>query len=129
MITRVDDGGPWEPAYGYVRAVRAGDHVLVSGTTGSTSDGDAVSGGARQQAVSAWRRLRAAVDELTGPDERVHNLRTRVFLADPAAHDEVATTLEATDARSGCVTVVGVPGLVGGDHVVEIETEWMVTRS
>ncbi|HEV7988172.1 MAG TPA: Rid family hydrolase, partial [Candidatus Binataceae bacterium] len=64
-IVRISSSAPWEPIFGYSRAVRAGDWVAVSGSTGLDENGQLVGCGqiyvqARQaisNIASALRRL------------------------------------------------------------------------
>src|ERR1700758_3717605 len=41
-IVRISSSAPWEPIFGYSRAVRAGDWVSVSGSTGLDEHGQLV---------------------------------------------------------------------------------------
>ena len=43
---RAFSGAPWEEKVGYCRAVRAGDHVYVTGTAPVAEDGEVVGVGA-----------------------------------------------------------------------------------
>ena len=52
-IVRISSSAPWEPIFGYLRAVRAGEWVAVSGSTGLDENGQLV--GRRQ---STCRRAR-----------------------------------------------------------------------
>ena len=38
-IERLGSGAPWESVAGYSRVVRAGERVLIAGTTATTDDG------------------------------------------------------------------------------------------
>ena len=38
-IARIASGAPWEPVFGYVRAVKAGGWLAVSGTTSIDGNG------------------------------------------------------------------------------------------
>lgn len=122
---RVDSGLDWEQKYGYCRARRVGDRILVSGTTASRGDGSAVApGDAGAQARFVIERIERALHELgSGLDDVV---RTRIYVAPGADWEAVAT---AHGERFGAVrpanTLVHCE-LVGEGHLVEIEAEAVV---
>lgn len=115
------DGTPWEAIAGYSRAVRAGDTIEVSGTTASAVDGSALHpGDVGAQARAALRTAVAAIEALGGRREDV--VRSRVYLvagtdweAASAAHAEVLGDVAPAN------TLLFVAGLVGADHLVEVE--------
>ncbi len=73
---RISSGGPWEDRIGYSRAVHAGDHVWVSGTTGTRPDGS-VPEGTEAQARLALDTIEAALREAgSSCDDAV---RVRIF--------------------------------------------------
>ena len=77
----VSTGTPWERAVAYSRAVRIGQHVFVSGTTASTSDGSTVAAGnAYEQTVLILRKIEAALAEVGAKMSDV--ARTRMFVTD-----------------------------------------------
>ncbi len=114
------DGGGWEAAAGYARAVRRGSRIEVSGTTVDGRGPDAPEETGRQTAAAIDRAL-AAVEALGGDLTDV--VRTRVFLA-PGADWQQAAAAHA--ARLGAVapanTTLYVAGLIGG-ALVEVEVE------
>ena len=57
----ISTGSKWEPIIGYSRAVRVGNVVYVSGTTGSNEKGEVV-GDAHAQAMQALRNIQAALE-------------------------------------------------------------------
>lgn len=114
------DGGGWEAAAGYARAVRRGRRIEVSGTTvpgrGPEADRETF-----RQTTEAIDRAVAAVVALEGRIEDV--VRTRVFLVPGADWQQAA---EAHADRLGAVapanTTLYVAGLIG-DSLVEVEVE------
>ncbi len=76
---RFRDGTPWEPQVGYVRAVRAGECIYVSGTTAVDESGEVVGGeSSYDQAKFALSKAVRALTSLGGqPDDVV---RTRWFV-------------------------------------------------
>ena len=72
----VGSGSRWEPIAGYARAVRAGNRILVSGTTATHGDSTMVCpGDAEGQTVYILDKIGAAIEALGGELEDV--VRTR----------------------------------------------------
>jgi enamine deaminase RidA (YjgF/YER057c/UK114 family) len=117
------DGSPWESVAGYVRALRCGHEILVSGTTASAKDGTVLHpGDVGAQTRAALEKAVSAIEALGGRREGV--VRTRVYLV-PGADWEAAARAHAD--RLGDVaptnTTLFVGGLVGEGLLVEVEAE------
>ena len=118
---RIASGSPFEPTFGYARAVVDGDLVFVSGTAPITSDG-APPPDAYGQARRCLEIILAALKEAgAGPGDVV---RTRVFLVDRADFDEVARAHGEVfaDIRPASTAVI-VAGLLDPRWRVEIEAD------
>lgn len=119
---KVDTGSEWEPIAGYSRALRAGDRILVSGTTATHTDGHAVAkGDPAAQTTYILDRIQASIQSLGGRMEDV--IRTRIYLSDAdlwepvsRAHGRVFGEIRPAN------TLIEVSRLVG-DYMVEIEAE------
>ena len=117
-ISRIASGAPWEPIFGYARAVKAGGWLAVSGTTGFDENGLIV--GRNQMYVQA----RQAIANIAMALERAGMtladvVRTRVFVTDMARFGEVARAhLEAFSANPPASTVVEVRRLVNPDMMI-----------
>ncbi len=122
-IARISSGAPWEPIFGYTRAVKAGGWLMVSGTTAIDETGRIV--GRNQmyvQARQAIANISAALDRagMTLADV----VRTRVFVTDMRRFNEVARAhLEAFGEDPPASTVVEVRRLVNPDMLIEIEAD------
>ena len=125
---RVSSGAPWEPRYGYARAVRVGPFVHVSGTTGVGADGRVVDGGMYAQARRALDIIETALREVGASLADV--VRTRAYVTDVSRFEEVS---RAHGERFGDVrpaaTLVEVTALVDPAMLVEIEVEAIVDAS
>lgn len=82
---RVSSGYRYEAEYGYSRAVRAGDHIYVSGTTARD---DALEGDAAVQMSDALSHIEAALRELGSSLDDV--VRCVVYLVDLDDYDLIA---------------------------------------
>jgi enamine deaminase RidA (YjgF/YER057c/UK114 family) len=119
LTERFREGGGFEEAAAYSRAVRRGGHVFVSGTA-AREGGDAYA-----QTVEALRRALAAAQELGAAREDV--LRTRLLLADGCdwegavrAHRE---TFAGVDPAN---TTYFVAGFIPAGVLVEVELDAIV---
>lgn len=120
---RLASGAPWEPVFGYSRAVRAGDWVMVSGTTGIDHTGQVVGKG------QIYTQARQAIENIASALERIglgldSVVRTRVFVTELDRFSDLARAhREAFGTMPPASTVVQVVGLVHPDMLVEIEAD------
>ena len=119
----VSGNSPWEDRVGFSRAVRAGDAVLVSGTTAVGDDGSLVGkGDAYAQAAQALRNIEAALRQAGASLADV--TRTRIYVVSIADWEAVARAhREAFGAVRPASTLVEVSRLADPDALVEIEAD------
>ena len=122
-IVRISSAAPWEPIFGYSRAVRAGEWVAVSGSTGLDEHGQLVGRGQIYvQTRQAIANIAAALSRLGLGLERV--VRTRVYVTELDRFSDVARAhREMFGAAPPASTVVQVTRLVHPDMLVEIEAD------
>ena len=125
MRIAVQSGAPWEAKVGYARAVRVGDRIVVTGTTGLTPDGHATEG-AEAQARQALANIETALAELGAGMRDV--IRTRIFVTDiqrdweaiGRVHGEVFARVRPA------TSMIEISGLIAPWMVVEIEAEAII---
>jgi len=126
-VRRVVRTGGFEETGGYVRAVRVGDTVAVSGTAAIGPDGAVLhAGDAYAQTRDAFERALAALAELGGGPGDV--LRTRIHLAPDAdwrgAVDAHRELFEGTPPAN---TTLFVAGFIPDGALVEVELDAQIT--
>jgi enamine deaminase RidA (YjgF/YER057c/UK114 family) len=121
---RVRSGAPHEERYGYSRALRVGNRVLVAGTAPVWPDGSCDPDPAAQ-ARRCCEIIVAALAELgAGPGDVV---RTRIFITDAGIADAVgAAHAEFFADAAPAATMVVVAGLLDPRWRVEVEAEAIV---
>ena len=122
-IARISSGAPWEPIFGYSRAVKAGGWLAVSGTTSFDEGGRIV--GRNQMYVQARQALVNIAAALGRSGMSLADVvRTRVFVTDMQRFAEVARAhLEVFGDHPPASTVVEIRRLVNPDMMVEIEAD------
>ena len=118
---RAGSDSPFERRYGFSRAVRAGDRVVVSGSAPIWPDGSC-DPDPRAQARRCCEIIVAALAEVGAGAADV--VRTRMFVTDAAHADAVGEVhREFFGPAAPAATMVVVAGLLDPRWVVEIEAE------
>jgi enamine deaminase RidA (YjgF/YER057c/UK114 family) len=118
---QVRSGAPHERLYGYSRAVRVGQRVIVSGTAPVWPDGSCADD-AGAQARRCCEIIVAALEDLGA--EAAHVVRTRMFITDSADSEAVGMAhREYFGEAAPAATMVAVSGLLDPRWKVEIEAE------
>jgi enamine deaminase RidA (YjgF/YER057c/UK114 family) len=116
---------PFEARYGFSRAVRVGERVIVAGTAPVPPEGEDVATGAYAQMLRCGEIALAAMAELGAGAGDV--VRTRMFVVDPADADEVGRAhAELFGHAAPAATMVVVAGLLDPSWLVEVEVEAVV---
>lgn len=123
--TRTTSGSPFEQTFGFARAVREGNRILVAGTGPVEPDGSTTPGGAAEQAARCCTIIVAAIEALGGRAADV--VRTRMLLT----HAEDQDAVGAVHARffgeaKPAATMAGVAWLCRPEWRVEIEAEAVI---
>jgi enamine deaminase RidA (YjgF/YER057c/UK114 family) len=128
MATRVNisSGAPYEPVFGYSRAVKVGTMVFVSGSTAIQPDGSVAGvGDPYVQTVTALRTIETALQQ-AGASLR-HVVRTRMF-ATNLAHTEAIGKAHAEFFRDirPASTLVEIARLIHPDMLIEVEVDAVI---
>jgi len=119
---RTTSGSPYEERFGFCRAVREGNRIIVAGTGPIGPDGQTTPGGAAAQAARCCELIIAAIEDLGGSARDV--VRTRMLLTDFADQQAVGDVHKSYFGQAQpAATMAGVGWLCGEDWKVEIEAE------
>lgn len=118
----VSGGSRFEEVFGYSRAVRAGQWVIVAGCTAAAPDGPVGGDDVAAQARECLRRIEGALHQVGATMEDV--VRTRVFTTDVSTWEAVgAAHSEFLGHVRPASTIVEVSALARPDLLIEIEAD------
>lgn len=125
MRRHTKSASAFESAFGFSRAVRVGNRILVSGTAPVEPDGSSTPGDAAAQTRRCFAIILGAIEELGGSAADV--VRTRMFIIDPADADAVGAVHGETfgDIRPAATMVV-ISALLRPEWRIEIEAEALI---
>ncbi len=120
---RTYSGAPWESRVGYCRALRAGDHIYVTGTAPVTDDGRVFApGDAYAQTRRCLEIIERALRDLGADLSCV--VRTRMFVTDIGRWPEFGRAhAELFGAHPPATTMVQVAALVDPGMLIEVEAD------
>ena len=122
---RISSGGPWEDRIGYSRAIRVGDHIWVSGCTGTRPDGTVPDTTIEQARVALDLIDRALLDAGSGVEDIV---RARIYVIDIDEWESIADALvERFGEVRPAMTMIQIARLLLPTHRIEIEVEAIAT--
>lgn len=118
----ISSGGPWEAKIGYSRAVKAGNHVHVSGSTATVGGVLQGEGDAYTQTKVAFQVISDALAQVGYTLENV--IRTRVYLANAEDMDAVGEAHGELfgDIRPAATMLAGLK-FINPKMLVEIEVD------
>jgi enamine deaminase RidA (YjgF/YER057c/UK114 family) len=116
-----DPPSPYEGQFGFSRVVRAGDFVLIGGTTSVGPEGSVIGETPYEQAVEILRKILHELDRAgVGAPDVIQN---RVYVTDISRAEEVGRAHGDVFAEHRpLMTMVEVSGLIDPRMLVEIET-------
>jgi len=120
-----DPPSPFEGRFGFSRVVRAGDHVLVGGTTSMAPDGNVIGETPYEQTVEILRKVKHELGRAGAGIGDV--IQVRIYVTDISCYEEVGRAHgEVFEEIRPLMTMVGVSGLVDPRMLVEIEAVALV---
>ncbi len=123
QFNRTFSGAPWESKVGYCRAIRAGDHIYVTGTAPVAEDGDTFApGDAYAQTRRCIEIIQRALQDLGADLDCV--VRTRMFVTDISRWQEYGRAHgEFFAGHPPATTMVEVSSLIDPEMLIEIEAD------
>lgn len=117
-------GSPFEERYGFSRAVRVGDRVIVAGTAPIPAEGEELGATAYDQMHRCGAIVIAALADL-GAEPR-HVVRTRMFITDPSYADEVGRAHREIFGEAAPAATMAVARLIDPEWMIELEAEAII---
>jgi len=122
----ITSGSKWEPLLGYSRAVKVGQFVFVSGTTGGTDAGGKVLETTGDQTRRALEVILGALEKAGASAKDV--VRTRIFMTNASEWEVVGKIHgEIFGEIRPAMTLVEVSKLIDPAMKVEIEADAVIT--
>ncbi len=119
----ISTGSPWEKICGYSRAVRVGQHIHVSGTTASDTDGNIIEiGNPYGQALHALNKIEKALQQVGAGRNDI--VRTRIYVTNIEQWEKIGKAhAEFFCDQRPATSMIEVGRLISPEMLVEIEAD------
>ncbi len=124
MITHIRSGSPYEDRWGFTRAVRFGDRVIVSGTAPIPPVGEEVAATPYDQMMRCGEIIRAALEEAGVTMADV--IRTRMFVTSEHFADDIGRAHKELFGEAMPAATMIKTQLIDPTWMVEVEAEALV---
>ena len=122
---KVSGVSPYEPIYGYSRAVRAGNQVFLAGTAAVGDDGNTV--GIDDAATQMRRCLEIAEQAFAQLGASLNDVvRTRVFITDVANADAVGRVHGEVFGETRPASTMVTAGMLNPEWLLELELDAVI---
>jgi enamine deaminase RidA (YjgF/YER057c/UK114 family) len=127
-IKKISSGAKWENIVGYSRAIKAGNRIMITGTTSVNENGEIVGiGNPYEQAKYIFQKIEKYLAEAGATLDNV--VWNRMYVTDISRWEDIAKAhAEFFINIKPCATMVEVKGFIHPDMMVEIETEAIVQQ-
>ncbi len=126
-VEKISSGTAWENQVGYSRAVKAGNHIFVSGTAAVDENGKIIGvGSSYHQTKYIFQKIEKALKALGADLEDV--VRTRIFVVNIGDWEEIGKAHgEFFKDIKPAATMVEINNLIDINLLVEIEVDAVIT--
>ena len=124
MIRHIRSGSPYEDRWGFTRAIRCGDRVIVSGTAPIPPQGEEVASTPYEQMMRCGEIIRAALEEAGVTMADV--IRTRMFVTSEHFADDIGRAHKELFGEAMPVATMIKTQLIDPTWMVEVEAEALV---
>jgi enamine deaminase RidA (YjgF/YER057c/UK114 family) len=124
MTQHIRSGSPYEDRWGFTRAIRVGDRIIVSGTAPIPPAGRGVAASAYDQMLRCGEIIRAALEEAGATMADV--VRTRMFITDESNADDVGRAHGELFGDAMPAATMIKTQLIDPSWLVEVEAEALV---
>ncbi len=127
-VEKISSGTAWENQVGYSRAVKAGNHIFVSGTTAVDENGKIIGvGSSYHQTKYIFQKIEKALNAFGADLEDV--VRTRIFVVNIGDWEEIGKAHgEFFKDIKPAATMVEINNLIDINLLVEIEVDAVITE-
>jgi enamine deaminase RidA (YjgF/YER057c/UK114 family) len=126
-IKKFSSGGKWEEVFGYSRAIRVGNRVMVTGTTAVDPSGVVIGGDgdAYRQTIYTFQKIKKHLEDAGASIENV--VWNRMFVTDISKWEDIARAhSEVFGKIRPCATMIEIKRLILPEMLIEIETEAII---
>ena len=126
-IQKLSSGAKWEDIVGYSRAVKAGNRIIIGGTTAIDENSNVVGiDDAYAQAKYIFKKIEIYLEQFGASLENV--IHNKIYVTDISRWEDIAKAhAEFFGKIKPCCTMIEVKGFITPEMLVEIETEAVIS--